>query len=132
MVNNRQAKIEKVQTVIPELEIEGDKSGELLILSWGSTYGAIKEGIRKAAAGGYKASHIHIRHINPFPKNLGKILKKFKKVLIPEMNKGQLATVIRSTFLIDVIQYNKVKGQPFKIAEIENKIMEVLGGNNGQ
>ncbi|MDQ7815727.1 MAG: 2-oxoacid:acceptor oxidoreductase subunit alpha [Melioribacteraceae bacterium] len=132
MINNRKEKIEKVQSIIPDLEVEGDNSGELLIVSWGSTYGAIKEGIRKAANEGYKVSHIHIRHIHPFPKNLGEILKNFKKVLIPEMNKGQLATIIRSTFLIDVIQYNKVKGQPFKVAEIENKIIKVLGENNGQ
>ncbi len=132
MVNYRKEKIEKVQTIIPDIEVEGDKSGELLILSWGSTYGAIKEGIRKAAAEGFKASHIHIRHIHPFPKNLGEILKSFKKVLIPEMNKGQMATLIRSTFLIDAIQFNKVKGQPFKVAEIANKIIDVLGGNNGK
>lgn len=132
MINNRKEKIEKVQTVIPDIEVEGDQSGELLILSWGSTYGAIKEGIRKAAADGYKASHAHLRYIHPFPKNLGEVLKNFKKVLIPEMNKGQLATIIRSTYLIDAIQYNKVKGQPFKIAEIQNKIYEVLGGENGK
>lgn len=132
MINNRKEKIEKVQTVIPDVEVEGDQTGELLILSWGSTYGAIKEGIRKASADGYKASHVHLRYIHPFPKNLGEVLKSFKKVLIPEMNKGQLATIIRSTFLIDAIQYNKVKGQPFKIAEIQNKIYEVLGGENGK
>jgi 2-oxoglutarate ferredoxin oxidoreductase subunit alpha len=132
MINNRKAKIEKVQTVVPDAEVEGDKSGELLILSWGSTYGAIKEGIRKAAAEGYKASHLHLRYIHPFPKNLGDVLKNFKKILIPEMNKGQMATIIRSTFLMDAIQFNKVKGQPFKVAEIENKIYEVLGGKNGK
>lgn len=132
MINNRKAKIEKVQTVVPDAEVEGDKSGELLIVSWGSTYGAIKEGIRKASAEGYKASHLHLRYIHPFPKNLGDVLKNFKKILIPEMNKGQMATIIRSTFLIDAIQYNKVKGQPFKVAEIENKIYEVLGGKNGK
>lgn len=132
MVNNRKAKIEKVQTVVPEVEVEGEKSGELLILSWGSTYGSIKEAIRKAGADGYNASHVHLRYINPFPKNLGDVLKNFKKILIPEMNKGQLATIIRSTYLIDVIQFNKVKGQPFKVAEIQNKIYEVLGGENGK
>lgn len=132
MINNRKAKIDKVQSVIPDSEVEGDKSGELLILSWGSTYGAIKEGIRKAAAEGYKASHLHLRYIHPFPKNLADVLKSFKKILIPEMNKGQMATIIRSTYLIDVIQFNKVKGQPFKVAEIENKIYEVLGGKNGK
>ncbi|MEW6508950.1 MAG: 2-oxoacid:acceptor oxidoreductase subunit alpha [Bacteroidota bacterium] len=132
MVNKRKAKIEKVQMVVPDAEVEGEQSGELLILSWGSTYGAIKEGIRKVAAEGYKASLLHLRYIHPFPKNLGDILKRFKKILIPEMNKGQMATIIRSTFLIDVIQFNKVKGQPFKVAEIENKIYEVLGGENGK
>ncbi len=132
MINNRKAKIEQVQTVVPDVEVEGDSTGELLILSWGSTYGAIKEGIRKASAEGYKASHLHLRYIHPFPKNLGDVLKNFKKILIPEMNKGQMATIIRSTFLIEAIQYNKVKGQPFKVAEIENKIYEVLGGKNGK
>ncbi len=132
MINKRKEKIEKVVNVIPDIEVEGDQSGELLILSWGSTYGAIKEGIRKAGAKGYKASHIHIRNIHPFPKNLGSVLSNFKKVLIPELNKGQMATLIKSTFLIDVIEYHKVMGQPFKVAEIENKIIEVLGGDNGK
>ncbi|HOI29786.1 MAG TPA: 2-oxoacid:acceptor oxidoreductase subunit alpha [Melioribacteraceae bacterium] len=132
MINKRKEKIEKVVNVIPDIEVEGDQSGELLILSWGSTYGAIKEGIRKAAAKGYKASHIHIRNIHPFPKNLGSVLSNFKKVLIPELNKGQMATLIKSTFLIDVLEYHKVMGQPFKVVEIENKIIEVLGGDNGK
>lgn len=132
MVKNRKEKIEKVQNGIPDIEVEGDRNGDLLILSWGSTYGAIKEAIRNVKVKGKNVAHVHIRYIHPFPKNLADILNKFDKVLIPELNLGQMATVIKSTFLKNVIQYNKVQGQPFKVAEIENKIFEVLGGSNGK
>lgn len=131
MVNRRKEKIENIKNDIPELVIEGEQQGELLVLGWGSTYGAIKEAIRHIQAQGYKASQAHIRYINPFPKNLGNVLNRFKKILLPELNTGQMANLIRSTFLRDVIQFNKVQGQPFKVAEIENKIIEVLGGHNG-
>lgn len=132
MVHKRKQKVENVKFDVPELEVEGDQEGELLILGWGSTYGSITEAIKDAKAKGYKASHAHLRYLNPFPKNIEAVLKRFKKVLIPELNLGQLAFLIRSTFLIDVIQLNKVQGQPFKILEIENKIIEVLGGKNGK
>jgi 2-oxoglutarate ferredoxin oxidoreductase subunit alpha len=132
MVNRRKDKIDNVQKDIRDLVVEGDQEGELLILGWGSTYGAIKEGIRHAKEKGYNASQVHLRYINPFPKNVSDVLNRFKKILIPELNMGQMATVLRSTFLRDVIQFNKVQGQPFKVAEIENKIIEVLGGNNGK
>ncbi|MCL4547193.1 MAG: 2-oxoacid:acceptor oxidoreductase subunit alpha [Bacteroidetes bacterium] len=132
MVHKRKQKVENVKFDVPELEVEGDQEGELLILGWGSTYGSITEAIKDAKAKGYKASHAHLRYLNPFPKNIQDVLKRFKKVLIPELNLGQLAFLIRSTFLIDVIQLNKVQGQPFKILEIENKIIEVLGGKNGK
>jgi 2-oxoglutarate ferredoxin oxidoreductase subunit alpha len=131
MVDKRKEKIDGVQKDVPDMIVEGDQSGELLVLGWGSTYGAIKEATRHVTEKGYKASQAHIRYIHPFPKNLGDILNRFKKVLIPELNMGQMATVIRSTYLRDVIQFNKVQGQPFKVAEIESKIIEVLGGNNG-
>jgi 2-oxoglutarate ferredoxin oxidoreductase subunit alpha len=131
MVNKRKAKIMNVQNDIPDLVVEGDQQGELLVLGWGSTYGAIKEAIRHVKEKGYNASQVHLRYINPFPKNLGKVLSKFKKVIIPELNTGQMATIIRSTYLQDVIQFNKVQGQPFKVMEIENKIIQVLGGSNG-
>ena len=131
MVDKRKEKIEGVQKDVPDMIVEGDQSGELLVLGWGSTYGAIKEAVRHIKEKGYNASQAHIRYIHPFPKNLGDILNRFKKVLIPELNMGQMATVIRSTYLRDVIQFNKVQGQPFKVAEIESKIIEVLGGNNG-
>ena len=131
MVNKRKEKIDNVQKDVPDLVVEGDQDGELLVLGWGSTYGAIKEAIRHIKAQGYNASQAHIRYIHPFPKNVGEVLGRFKKVLIPELNMGQMATVIRSTFLRDVIQFNKVQGQQFKVAEIESKIIEVLGGQNG-
>ncbi|HAB51800.1 MAG: 2-oxoglutarate ferredoxin oxidoreductase subunit alpha [Ignavibacteria bacterium RIFOXYB2_FULL_35_12] len=131
MVNKRKEKIDNVQKDVPDLMVEGDQEGELLLLGWGSTYGAIKEAIRHIQAQGFNASQAHLRYIHPFPQNLGDVLSRFKKVLLPELNMGQMATVIRSTFLRDIVQFNKVQGQAFKVAEIENKIIEVLGGHNG-
>ncbi|MEG8946113.1 2-oxoacid:acceptor oxidoreductase subunit alpha [Rosettibacter firmus] len=132
MVRVRKQKVDNVQKVIPDLVVEGEQEGELLVLSWGSTYGAIKEAIENIKSKGYKASQAHLRYINPFPKNLGDVLNRFKKILIPELNMGHLAFIIRSKFLKDVIQLNKVQGRPFKVSEIENKIIEVLGGKNGK
>lgn len=128
MVEKRKQKIEKVQQDVPDLIVENEQEGDLLVLSWGSTYGAIKEAINKVRKKHHKVSQAHLRYIHPFPKNLGDVLKRFKTVLLPELNKGQMATVIRSTYLRDVVQFNKVQGQPFKVNEIENKILEVLGG----
>jgi len=102
----------------------------LLVLTWGSTYGATKEAIRNTGLKGHKAAHAHLRYINPFPKNLGDVLNRYKKVLIPELNLGHLASIVKSTFLKEVVQFNKVQGRPFKVAEIENKIIETLGGKN--
>lgn len=131
MINNRKQKVENVQKLIPDLQVDGDQEGELLVLTWGSTYGATKEALNNSRRKGFKASHAHLRYISPFPKNLGDVLSRFKKILLPELNTGQMAFLIRSTFLRDVIQFNKVQGQPFKITEIENKIIEALGGSNG-
>lgn len=131
MTHIRQDKIEKVAESIPDLVIDGEQSGELLVLAWGSTYGAIKEARRNIELKGYKCSQAHLKFLNPFPKNLGDVLKSFKKILIPELNLGQLSRVIRAEFLIEVLQYNKVQGQPFKIKELEDKFISLLGGNNG-
>lgn len=132
MVHNRLNKVLKVADFIPEVEVDGEQEGELLVISWGSTYGAIKEAIKNVREDGKKVSHLHLRYLNPFPKNLGNVISKFKKILVPELNLGQLALLLRNQFICDVIQYNKVQGQPFKIGEIVNKINEVLGGNNGK
>jgi 2-oxoglutarate ferredoxin oxidoreductase subunit alpha len=131
MVKIRKQKIDNIAYDIPELKVDGSDTDELLILSWGSTYGAIKEALRNARKQGYKVAHAHLTYLNPFPRNIKDVLDKYEKVLIPELNTGQLALLIKGRFLKDVIQLNKVKGRPFKVAEIENKIYEVLGGTNG-
>ena len=126
MVNMRANKIKKIADDIPLLEIDGDKEGELLILGWGSTYGAITTAWENLRSKGYKLSKTHIRHLNPFPKNLGEVLAGFKKVLIPEMNTGQLAMLIKAGFLKDVISLTKVQGSTFKAKEIEKKVIEII------
>lgn len=132
MVRMRAAKVKKIEDDIPELEVQYEQEGELLVLGWGGTYGAITEAVLKLRAQGKKVSQAHLKYLFPFQKNLGGVLKKFKKILIPEINLGQLSTIIRSEFLIAPISYTKVKGLPFKSSEIQNKILEVLGGGNGK
>ena len=117
----------KVADFIPEQVIDqGPEKGKVLVLGWGSTYGAIKSAIRDLHHEGYAdVSHAHVRYIHPFPKNLGKLLNDFEKVLVPEMNNGQLVKLIRERFLMPAIPYNKIQGIPFKSAEIREKILEV-------
>jgi len=126
MVRLRAEKIERVAQDIPELEVEGDDQGDLLVLGWGSTYGAIKTAVEARRKAGASVSHAHLRYLNPFPRNLGEILYRFKNVLIPEMNLGQLARVIRAKYLVPAISYSKVQGLPFRSSEIEKKIDEIL------
>ncbi len=132
MVTLRAKKIKNIENDIPLLEVEGESSGELLVLGWGGTYGAIKEAVNKARAQGYKVSQAHFRYINPFPKNTEQVLKSFKKILIPEINLGQLAKLIKSEFLVDVQQFNVVRGLPLRVADIVDQIIKTLGGNNGK
>ena len=127
MVKTRAAKIKGIENDIPLMTVDGDAEGELLVLGWGSTFGAIASAVENLRAKGTKVSSSHIRHLFPFPKNLGEVISKFKKVLIPEMNLGQLAYLIRAEYLREVISYPKVQGQPFKASEIEAKITEILG-----
>ena len=131
MVKLRNQKIQNVENDIPDLEVVHEQEGELLILGWGSTQGAITEAVTRCRNNGYKVSHAQLKYLNPFPKNTGEVLMRFKKILIPEINLGQLALLIRGKYLIDVIQLNKVRGLPFKAAEIESEIEKILGGNNG-
>ena len=112
---------------IPDVVPIGDPEGDLLIVGWGSTYGPITAALRTARAKGMKIGHVHLRHLNPFPKNLGAVLKRYKKVVVPEMNLGQLVLVLRAKYLVDVIGFNKVQGKPFKVSEIEAKIDELVG-----
>jgi len=130
MIKLRAEKIKKMQASIPDLEIDGDSEGELLVVGWGGTYGAITEAVMHIRKKGYKVSQAHFKYINPFPKNTEKVLRSFKHILIPEINLGQLAKVIRSEFLLPVEQFNVVRGLPFRVGDIENKIIDVLGGSN--
>jgi 2-oxoglutarate ferredoxin oxidoreductase subunit alpha len=127
MVRLRDSKVEKIADYIPLQDIDsGTEKGKLLIVGWGSTYGAIKTAAIEARAKGYDVSHVHIRYMKPFPKNLGEILYSFDQVLIPEMNTGQLARVIRDKFMIPAISFNKIQGQPFSSGELLAKIEGLL------
>jgi len=127
MVRLRAAKVEAIAQDIPDLVPEGDASGDLLIVAWGSTHGPITAALNTQRGKGARIGHVHLRHLNPLPRNLGEVIKRFKKVLVPEMNMGQLSMILRAKYLVDAIGYNKIQGKPFKQSEIEDKIQELVG-----
>jgi 2-oxoglutarate/2-oxoacid ferredoxin oxidoreductase subunit alpha len=127
MVHLRAEKIERIARDIPDVEVNGDDSGGLLVLGWGSTYGVITSAVNRARAQGKKVSAAHLRYLNPFPTNLGDVLSRYDRVLMPEVNLGQLRMLVRSKYLVDVEGLNKVSGRPFTISEVEEKIDELLG-----
>ena len=127
MTDTRQAKIDGIANFIPEQEVTlGATGGKLAVVGWGSTFGAIQQGVQRARAHGADVSHIHIRHLWPLPRNLGTLLKGYERILVPEMNTGQLKTVLRDQYLVDAKSLSKVSGQPFRIAEIEAAIHQAL------
>lgn len=126
MVQTRAQKVANVAEIIPLQEVDGPTSGDLLVVSWGGTYGACLSGTRAARKAGVSVAHCHLRYLNPFPKNFEEILRSYKKVLVAELNMGQLNMLLRSEFLIDTKALNKVQGKPFTIAEVTEKIAEVL------
>ena len=126
MVEIRAEKVARIADDFPPTEIFGAAEGEILLLGWGGTYGAIRTAVENYVAEELPIGHVHLRHLNPFPNDLGDILSRFKKVLIPELNSGQLRQLIRSTYLIDAIGLNKVQGQPFHVFELHSKIDEIL------
>jgi len=127
MVKLRAAKIDKIADSIPLQTIDsGKENAKLLVLGWGSTYGAIKTVVTDLAEDGHSVAHIHLRHLNPFPKNLESLLRNYDTILIPEINNGQLIKIIRDKFLIPAIGLNKIKGLPFTTTEIREKILELL------
>src|SRR5262249_30404270 len=127
MVRIRAAKVAAVGQDIPNVLPEGDPSGDLLVVSWGSTAGSITAAVKSARASGCKIGHLHLRYLNPLPGNVGEILKRYKKVLVPELNMGQLLWVLRAKYLVDAVGLNKIQGRPFKQAELEQKFDEMLG-----
>ena len=118
MCELRENKVKNVANFIGKQEVHGPDKGDLLVLSWGGTYGSNYTAVNRCQAEGLSVAHAHLRWLNPFPSNLGEILKSYKKVLIPELNRGQLRALIRSEFLVDAIGYNKVKGKPFTVTEL--------------
>jgi 2-oxoglutarate ferredoxin oxidoreductase subunit alpha len=122
----RAQKVAGIADDIPDLQVYGPDSGELLILAWGSTYGAIRSAVDRLQAEGRSVSHAHLRHLNPFPRNTGDVLRNFKRVLIPEVNLGQLRMLIRARYLIDAVGLNRVRGKPFRISEVEEAARLIL------
>ncbi len=127
MVHTRAKKVENVALEIPLQEVEGPANGELLVLSWGGTYGACKTAVEVCLEQGLSVAHAHLRWMHPFPRNLEKIVRSYKKVLIPELNMGQLRTFIRAKYLIDARGYNRIKGRPFSVHELVTEIRDQLG-----
>src|SRR6202521_5783901 len=126
MVRIRAAKVAAVAKEIPNVLPAGDLEGDLLIVAWGSTCGSITAALKAQRAKGRKIGHLHLRYLNPLPSNLGDIFKRYKKILVPELNMGQLLWVLRAKFLVDAVGLNKIQGRPFKQAELEQKIEEML------
>jgi len=127
MVRLRQAKIDGIAADIGPLEVDDpDGDARVLVLGWGSTYGAIGAAVRRIRVGGSSVAQAHLRHLSPFPANLGEVLSSYDKVLVPEMNLGQLALLLRGRFLVDVISYNQVRGMPFRAAELADVIQDVI------
>jgi 2-oxoglutarate ferredoxin oxidoreductase subunit alpha len=131
MVKIRQEKVDKIADYIPEQTLDsGPETGKILVLGWGSTYGAIKSAVAELQQQGYAVSHAHLRYVRPFPKNLGAILKNFEQVLIPEINNGQLIKIIRDQYFVDAKGYNKIMGIPITKTELVMKLQEMLGRSN--
>ncbi len=127
MVRIRAAKVAGIAADIPDVDVDDiDDDAEVLVLGWGSTWGAIQAGVRRIRARGKSVAHAHLTHLNPFPSNLAEVLAHYPKVLVPEMNLGQLSRLVRAEFLVDAQSYTKVQGVPFRAAELETKILEMI------
>ncbi len=126
MVMTRMNKVAGIANYIPLQTVEGPETGKLLVLSWGGTFGAVRTAVQNALAAGKSVAHAHLRYMNPFPRNLAELLKRYDKVLIPELNTGQLRLLIRGNFLVDAIGFNKIAGKPFLVVELVEKINQIL------
>jgi 2-oxoglutarate ferredoxin oxidoreductase subunit alpha len=126
MVRLRAQKVAGIAADIPELEVDDPDGADLLVLGWGGTYGPIAAGVRKVRDGGGRVAHAHLRYLNPFPRNTGEVLRGYERVLVPEMNLGQLAMLIRAEYLVDAVSFNLVRGIPFRSSEIADAIGGLL------
>ena len=136
MVRTRAAKVERIAESLPPLEVDDPlgpdgEHAKVVVLGWGSTYGPIGAGVRRVRKAGYRVAQVHLRHLNPFPRDLGEILARYDKVLIPEMNLGQLAMLIRARYLVDAVGYNQVNGMPLKAAALAEAIGNLVADAEG-
>jgi 2-oxoglutarate ferredoxin oxidoreductase subunit alpha len=122
MTKIRNDKVAGIANFIPEQDVEGPATGDLLVISWGGTYGSVRTAVKHCIERGRSVAHAHLRYLNPFPRNLGKILSSYRKILVPELNNGQLRTLLRDQFLVDASGLNKVQGKPFLVSEIVTAI----------
>jgi 2-oxoglutarate ferredoxin oxidoreductase subunit alpha len=128
----RAQKIADIVRDIDPVEVHGPDDADLLVVGWGSTFGAIRAGVRNANAAGYSVAHAHLRHLNPFPANLGDLVRRYPRVLVPELNQGQLAFLLRGNYLVDVTGFSKVEGVPFKAAEIMEQIVSIIDSEDAK
>jgi 2-oxoglutarate ferredoxin oxidoreductase subunit alpha len=132
MVRVRARKIAGIVREIPPTRVDGAQDGELLIMGWGGTYGSIAAAVRELNGDGKAVGHVHLRYLNPLPADLGVILQRFRRVLVPELNLGQLVRVIRAEYLVDAVGFHKIQGRPFKVAEIVSRAVALLDGTSWQ
>jgi 2-oxoglutarate ferredoxin oxidoreductase subunit alpha len=130
MVRVRARKVAGIVREMPPTPVHGSASGDLLVVGWGSTFGSIREAVNQARKKGQAVSHVHLRYLNPLPSDLREILGRFRRVLVPEMNLGQLIRVLRAEYLVDAVGLNKIQGLPFRATEIGNKIQRMLQGGD--
>ena len=130
MTHTRSDKIKRIADDIPEVEVYGE--GDLLVLGWGSTYGAIRTAVMRANKAGQSVAHAHLRHLNPFPRNLGEVLAGFDQILVPEINMGQLSRLIRAEFLVPAVSFNRIQGQPMRARDVEAEIYKLLMGEDAE
>jgi 2-oxoglutarate ferredoxin oxidoreductase subunit alpha len=128
MVDTRAKKVANIANSIPLQTVEGPDKGKLLVISWGGTFGAVRAAVQQSVANGQSVAHAHLRYLNPFPRNLGEIIKRYEKVLIPELNTGNLKLLIRAEFLVDAKGFNKIQGKPFLVNELVARINHTLEG----
>ncbi len=127
MVRTRAQKIANIANEVPELTVFGPEQGDMLVVGWGGTYGSILTAVQRLQRKGLSVAHAHLRYLNPMPRNTGEVLKRYSKVLVPELNAGQLRTLLRDRFLVDAVGLNKIQGRPFLVSEIELAVEQLLG-----
>src|SRR5207253_3778761 len=126
MIKTRAQKIANIANEIPELAVSGPAEGDVLVIGWGGTHGAIETAVQRCQRKGHKVAHAHLRYLNPMPRNTGDVLKRYKKVLVPELNAGQLSLLLRARYLVDAVGLNKIQGRPFLVSEVEEAIERLL------